>query len=1710
MKNLKKSRLYRVGSALLAAAMVVTCMPQTGLYARAEEGNPLEGEVQQDASENADGEAPQEPAANTAALEESQPDTDDTTPAADTVLPTQTPENDGVVPAADGADPTPTPTPTPPAQIEVTSIAFEKSTLELNRAKGETSADVKCIFTPNNANVDRDVTFKSSNEDVITVTKNGETATITAKGPGSATITATTPGGKTATCTVEALEILATAMTVTPDFQINLSKTDAEKTSAEFTVTLEPENVDKKGVVITDSSNGKIVNIEKNGDGVVKQVKVTALKAGCTTLCIKSESNARLIKNIVVQVDEGAIALTGLSAKEGYPKNLNQGYPVNLKKFVIFTPVDADDQELIWSVKGDTKTDGTDTAETNPARYYVDVDQNGKVTPKWDKEDDHSAQKAVTIIASTNSKDSEGKAIAPVEFNINIIRNNTPLKAYHVNPDKLVLEDDGSDNRKTVCVQIEPLSSTDREVTATVTPQGTNGETAVVINAGSTYLEEEAAATATATADVNGRIYFTVKANELEGLTRQAFCTITFTKKTQEETKPAADITAKCEVTVNKFEESVKNLTLSPANLSMTDQTTAELTAEIEELKANDRHITFTVDDPEIVSIVKVKTIDGSGAEAWEDIPEDGRTEATLFGEGEEQKLASIVQIQANMAGTCTITATAGAKTKTCQVTVNPAANAPTGLKITSAMIEGETTEITLKKGQTYTLKPTVEPENAANKKVKWTSNSPAVAGVEKGTGESGVVTANELGSCEITARASSTDPNCQKTVRVNVKSPVLQVSRKGTDQPLTYTPADQPITEEMLRKELDVTFYPREHPIPDQDKQTLVSNENDKKYYDLKILREDGKTEKVYVPADLEKAGIKMLVVSYTYEDKIYKDTIAVTMKEFDEADLISVKPLSGDEADIWNVPNGTSAAGLPLPKTTEITVGREVIVEGNTVLKTSRRDAGITWNLAEINYIPGDTEAQSFTVTGNVVLPEGVHNPKEVSLRVEATVHVREMASSGKKMARPKFSVMGGKEIGNQVSVEVPYGTRIEISPIDESTDAEIYYMIDSRPDEKRGIPHDEAHQYKSPIEVTSKTTTIYAIAAKSGYEDSDCSECIFKLVAAQDIDPEDPDAGPLPDDVTDEDREQIGGTVPDGLWAVVQKEAADKDGFAYTGKAIKPAVRVYDRTMLLTEKKDYTIAYSNNINAGSAKGSAKPPTITVTGKGNYEGKAVVHFTIKPQDIRDDAVLVDQYLAAAYTGKEQKPNPTLSWNGKKLVKNRDYTFTDTEYINPGVYQFTVNGAGNYTGQKTLNYEIFQGGIAVSKLTVSRVPDQKYTGSQIRPEVTVKNKKVLLTAGTEKGNGGNYWIKYENCTEVGNASIVIVGKGAYKGSKRINFKILPVANVNKAGITLELPADGITYNGKPQTPKCTVNYLGTELKENKDYKISYQNNIKAGTAAVVITGMGPYTGTVKKTFEIRQNDITGITAVMGTSFAYEKGGCRPKPEVTCNGIKLQEGTDYTLTYRNNNKIGNTASVTIKGTGNYKGQILRYFEVTMQDISKLKVVANDKAYQQRANIYKTKVQVFDLNGKALTAGTDYAKDVYYTYENGSKAGQPVLSTDIIPVGTVIGVDVRVANPRCYQGKVHGTYRIVQANISGAKVSVSPQEYTGRSIRPSKKQIQVTLNGVLLRNEDYEIVGYENNVKQGNAKMTIRGVGSYGGTKTVTFKIKKKGILNLKF
>ena len=152
--------------------------------------------------------------------------------------------------------------------------------------------------------------------------------------------------------------------------------------------------------------------------------------------------------------------------------------------------------------------------------------------------------------------------------------------------------------------------------------------------------------------------------------------------------------------------------------------------------------------------------------------------------------------------------------------------------------------------------------------------------------------------------------------------------------------------------------------------------------------------------------------------------------------------------------------------------------------------------------------------------------------------------------------------------------------------------------------------------------------------------------------------------------------------------------------------------------------------------------------------------------------------------------------------------------------------------------------GISVSTFVISPISNQVYSGSAIKPALTVKVSNITLTKGVD------YSVSYSNNINVGQATVVVQGKGDYdKFSSKANFTIV-TKNISKVSVADIRPQK---YTGKAIEPSLTVTDNGRHLKEGKDYTVYYYNNTNQGVANAVISGIGNYSGTVTTSFEITE-----------------------------------------------------------------------------------------------------------------------------------------------------------------------------------------------------------------------------------------------------------------
>lgn len=585
-------------------------------------------------------------------------------------------------------------------------------------------------------------------------------------------------------------------------------------------------------------------------------------------------------------------------------------------------------------------------------------------------------------------------------------------------------------------------------------------------------------------------------------------------------------------------------------------------------------------------------------------------------------------------------------------------------------------------------------------------------------------------------------------------------------------------------------------------------------------------------------------------------------------------------------------------------------------------------------------------------------------------------------------------------------------------------------------------------------------------------------------------------------------LGGLIEverEGLWAL---EIAD---VTYTGKALKPPVTVYDGKTLLTLGRDYTVSYKKNTKP------TEQAEAVIKGKGNYAGSTTKKFKIVPKNIADEDILIPNlYVKAPKAGKSVTVAPVVTRNGKKLTK-KDFAVDSIQdnagskvdrVTQPGTYTVAVKGAdaNGYTGTKEIQLVVLNSSqVLMSAVKVTGIQNKAYTGDKVVPEFTVKYGQETLEADKD-------YKVFCDSVEVGTATAVIKGIGEkYVGEKTVTFKITGTV-LKPANVQLE-NASNLYYTGNAIEPVVKI----SDAEQDRDFTVSYDKNVKAGTATVMVKGIGKYTGTVKKTFKIAPFDIQQNPEgklsyqTAGMEVPYMKGGSKLKAsdlKAVFNGKNLVEGTDYTLVYSGNKKLG-TATVKIKGKGNFKGTTAPVsFTIHAQDLAKLtNVIISDVANKNARKYTNVSLTIKDFDEKPLKKGTDYS--VTFTKTDGTT---PITGTP--KAGVVIRATIKGKN--CYTGEIYKDFRIIDdsADISKAKVEVTPQYYTGKEITLSeinpvtgKQQIFVTINvggekKTLREGTDYEIVkhGYTKNINKGTGKMTIRGINQYGGIQTVSFKI----------
>lgn len=235
-----------------------------------------------------------------------------------------------------------------------------------------------------------------------------------------------------------------------------------------------------------------------------------------------------------------------------------------------------------------------------------------------------------------------------------------------------------------------------------------------------------------------------------------------------------------------------------------------------------------------------------------------------------------------------------------------------------------------------------------------------------------------------------------------------------------------------------------------------------------------------------------------------------------------------------------------------------------------------------------------------------------------------------------------------------------------------------------------------------------------------------------------------------------------------------------------------------------------------------------------------------------------------------------------------------------------------------------------------------------------------------------------------------------------------------------------IIYSGSELKPSVKVYYnwdnmFSVQLKEGSDYNVTYSDNINAGTATAIVTGIGAYSGTKNVTFTIEPKKISSPT-FDGLKPEYTYTGQKVEPEFALmDGETVIHSSEYEVSYSDNTEVG-TATITITDAtgGNYDINCKAEFDIVKADpvISELPV-ADPISYDPHKTLNEASISggaVIGVSGENITGTWSWADD------------------STVPVVDVTDYDV-VFTPddQKHYNSIRGT---IQVNVLKANVNIA--------------------------------------------------------------------------
>lgn len=546
-----------------------------------------------------------------------------------------------------------------------------------------------------------------------------------------------------------------------------------------------------------------------------------------------------------------------------------------------------------------------------------------------------------------------------------------------------------------------------------------------------------------------------------------------------------------------------------------------------------------------------------------------------------------------------------------------------------------------------------------------------------------------------------------------------------------------------------------------------------------------------------------------------------------------------------------------------------------------------------------------------------------------------------------------------------------------------------------------------------------------------------------------------------------------------------------YIYNGLEFKPTIQISnpdEESEILQLDQDYTIEYSDNIDAGEAH-------ILITGIDNYTGSIDFTFMIEAVSIEEANISCgepDEDACFDLNNLEVKLGETV------LEKDKDYQIEVSERTEEGFKISTVQitGINNYKDTVSEEFKTEKIRIDISSYIatiVDDVSDLYYNGQFHVPEVFVSSESEQLIKDQD------YEVDYENNMDAGEASIIITGINDYTGQITLNFTIKKVS-LEEATVTCGEPDENECYD----LSNLQVVANGRTLIKDTDYTVTTfetEDEIELEVlTTVTVNGKNNYEGSktvvyrteVIDPFAIDINDLEiSIDTDDENPFIYNGSEFKPTVTIKDEDEVLQEEKDYTVIYRNNVNAG-TGFVDISGKGSYRGNKTMMFTIAPCDFSETVEITCGEADE---NGY------YDLDNLEVKNGDIVLKEtIDYTID--------IQSTEL---EQYIENNITVSGENNYKGEKTVTFNSAKDELfSPTDIStfdlVLDQTtfiFSGEAFEPETKVSKDDL--VLERDTDYK-VEYQDNRNAGTAKVIVSAIGDeYTGSLEGEFTIEPKDL-----